>query len=129
MIKRAEAAAKVAGAGYPLGFIIGPVILYDGWERQYHEMLVHLKKLLGKNSQPVTFEIISHRYTSRAKMAIIGFYPDTTLPMDENGRQFKYGQFGYGKYLYPPEQIAAIRSFFTQEIRHLLPEATINYII
>ncbi|OPG93938.1 spore photoproduct lyase, partial [Chryseobacterium mucoviscidosis] len=30
--KRIEAAVKVAEAGYPLGFIIAPIYIHDGWQ-------------------------------------------------------------------------------------------------
>src|SRR5690606_566383 len=30
--ERIEAAAKVARAGYPLGFVIAPIIWFDGWQ-------------------------------------------------------------------------------------------------
>ncbi|MEN6351676.1 MAG: spore photoproduct lyase [Syntrophomonas sp.] len=127
---RLQAARNVAQAGYPLGFIIGPIILFDGWEENYQEMFKHLYGYLsGVNAENISFEIISHRYTSRAKKIINQVYPDTTLPMDEGLRKFKYGQFGYGKYIYPPEQMESISSFFSQKIGDLFPGARISYII
>jgi spore photoproduct lyase len=56
-------------------------------------------------------------------------FPQTTLPMNEEERTFKYGQFGYGKYMYSKEEIAEIKVFFQQKIQKmfLLPE--IQYII
>jgi len=30
--RRVEAAVKLAGAGYPTGFLVAPVFLYGGWE-------------------------------------------------------------------------------------------------
>lgn len=46
---------------------------------------------------PITFEVISHRYTTRAKNVINEVFPDNTLPMNDDERKYKYGQFGYGK--------------------------------
>ena len=56
-------------------------------------------------------------------------YPSTTLPMDESQRKYKYGQFGYGKYVYQPEQIEVITSYFRQSIEEFFPGARIDYII
>ncbi|NLU49159.1 MAG: spore photoproduct lyase [Syntrophomonadaceae bacterium] len=129
LAKRLEAATRVARAGYPLGFIVGPVILFDGWEQQYRSMFDCLGRLIEDAIQPLFFEIISHRFTARAKKIITRVFPATTLPMDEEKRRFKHGQFGYGKYVYPPEQMEAIRCFFTQAIHEFFPEAGIDYIV
>ncbi|MDD3365252.1 MAG: spore photoproduct lyase [Syntrophomonas sp.] len=125
--QRIQAANKVAQAEYPLGFIIGPVILFSGWEHQYRRMLEELKDVL--KSRQIAFEVISHRFTTRAKNTINKIYPDNTLPMDEDDRKFKYGQFGYGKFLYPADEMQSINSFFTQNIRDMFPDSNINYII
>ena len=50
--------------------------------------------------------------------------------MDEGqSRQFKFGQFGYGKYVYDEESLAAMKSFFEKEIAARFPGDVINYII
>ena len=49
--------------------------------------------------------------------------------MDESQRKYKYGQFGYGKYVYQPEQIEVITSYFRQSIEEFFPGARIDYII
>ncbi|MDD3022767.1 MAG: spore photoproduct lyase [Syntrophomonadaceae bacterium] len=128
--KRIDAANKVAQAGYPLGFIIGPVILFAGWEKQYQQMFAQLANVLkDQQHSTIAFEVISHRFTVRAKSTIAEVFPDSTLPMDENERKFKYGQFGYGKYIYPPEDMKAISDFFGTQIPYIFPGSSINYII
>ncbi|MEN6462107.1 MAG: spore photoproduct lyase [Syntrophomonas sp.] len=130
LIKRLEAAKKVARAGYPLGFIVGPVMILDGWQEQYLQMFEHIRTFLSGSYQgKITFEIISHRFTARAKTTITSVFPGTTLPMDESARKFKYGQFGYGKYIYPPDQMEAISSFFTREVKYSFPGSSISYIV
>ncbi len=62
----------------------------------------------------LTFEFISHRYTLRAKSNILNVFPNSKLPMNEEDRKFKYGQFGYGKYIYSPEEINELREFFSK---------------
>jgi spore photoproduct lyase len=49
--------------------------------------------------------------------------------MKEEERKFKYGQFGYGKYVYPNEKMDEIKQFFTQELNQLLPGCEVKYII
>ncbi len=128
--KRIEASVKVAEAGYPIGFIIAPIFIYEGWQGDYKDLLIELNKKLPKNLKyPITFEVISHRYTTRAKNIILEVFPDTTLPMSEEDRKFKYGQFGYGKYVYTKEQLEEIKNFFHLEISSLFPKAIIKYVI
>lgn len=49
--ERIEAAGKVARAGYPLGFIIAPIIWYDGWQEGYAELLAKLAQTLPLKSE------------------------------------------------------------------------------
>lgn len=127
---RIEASMKVAKAGYPTGFLIAPVFIYDGWKEEYHELLLELKNKLPEDLKfPVTFEIISHRYTTIAKNRILEIFPETRLPMDETERKFKYGQFGYGKYVYPKESLEEIKNFFKQDIETLFTNMEVKYII
>ena len=128
--KRLEASLKMIGAGYPVGFLIAPVFIYPHWKEDYHELLELLKvQLPQKLDFPITFEIITHRYTLIAKNRILQVFPETTLPMTEEERQFKYGQFGYGKYVYPKETMAEIKDFFTHELNSLFNHKVIKYII
>lgn len=84
--ERIEAAGKVAGAGYPLGFIIAPIMIFPGWEEQYADLLKNLSRRLPKNLDNLSFELISHRYTKTAKQIIEERYPKTKLEMDEEKR-------------------------------------------
>ncbi|MCL6477376.1 MAG: spore photoproduct lyase [Peptococcaceae bacterium] len=128
--ERLEAARKVAEAGYPLGFIIAPIIVYPGWERDYGELMESLREKLGPISENnITFELISHRFTARAKKRILEVFPSTTLPMEENQRKFKFGRFGYGKYVYPRETLEELKSLFHREIDKYFPSAKIEYLI
>ena len=73
--------------------------------------------------------MISHRYTTRAKNIITEIFPDNRLPMKDEDRKYKYGQFGYGKFVYPKEEIAIMKEFFTNEIASIFEDAIIKYII
>ena len=130
--KRLEAAAKLLEKGYPVGFIIGPVILGDHWKEEYNELIYEMNSFLkqfNKLENRIYFEIISHRYTTRAKNTILEIFDQSTLPMNEEERMYKYGQFGYGKYVYPKEQMEEIKTFFEKELSTLAVPYEIKYII
>lgn len=127
---RIEASSQLAASGYPIGFIIAPVFMYPNWQEDYHQLLLNLKEALPKQlSHPIIFEVISHRYTLRAKKRILEIFPATTLPMNEEERTFKYGQFGYGKYHYPKENLSEMKAFFTKELDEFFPYKDVKYII
>ena len=128
--QRIEASIKVAKAGYPMGFLIAPVFIYSNWKEEYHDLLLELKSKLPSDLKfPITFEVISHRYTTIAKNRILDVFPKSELPMMEEERKFKYGQFGYGKYVYPKESLDEIKQFFKKEIEELFSNKEVKYII
>ncbi|HBV96186.1 MAG: Spore photoproduct lyase [Peptococcaceae bacterium BICA1-7] len=128
--ERLEAARKVAGAGYPLGFIIAPIMVYPGWEKDYGELMENLREKLGPAAESnITFELISHRFTARAKKRILDIFPSSTLPMEEEERKFKYGQFGYGKYVYPKETLQEMDSLFRSNLERNFPGSRVEYLV
>lgn len=129
--RRLTALQRILQSAYPSGVIIAPVILEGNWKEHYQDLLRTMRKYVEVQYDPqLEFEVISHRFTGRAKKNILEVFPDTQLPMDENeGRQFKYGQFGYGKYVYTKENLSCMKEFFTEEITRLFPNARIAYII
>lgn len=128
--KRIEASVQVAKAGYPLGFIIAPVFIYEGWKKDYRDLLIELNSKLPKDLKyPLTFEVISHRYTTRAKNIIMEVFPENTLPMDDEKRKYKYGQFGYGKFVYTKEELQDMKEFFQNAINEIFENKQIKYII
>ena len=126
--ERIEAAQKVSQAKYPLGFLIAPIITYDNWQQEYEEAIRALAEQIGRDSNP-TFELITHRFTKKAKSNIEQVFPNSTLPMDEEERQYKYGQFGYGKWVYPKETMADIKDFFEKTIAVAFSNSEIKYIV
>lgn len=128
--KRIEASIKAAQAGYPVGFLIAPVFIYPKWKEEYYDLLLKLSiKIPDDLSFPITFEIISHRYTTIAKNRIYQVFPESKLPMNDEDRKFKFGQFGYGKYVYQKESLEEIKRFFTENIEKLFGNKKIKYII
>ncbi len=127
--ERVRAAGLVYQAGYPTGFLIAPIFIYDDWQEEYDELLKSLKETINSQGSGLSFELITHRFTERAKKIIEKVYPETPLPMNEETRQFKYGQFGYGKYVYPPETMNKIETFMKEIINKYFPEAEIKYFV
>lgn len=132
--QRIDAAVKVLQAGYPMGFIIAPIIKINNWQEEYSALFQLLAEKLDKycslrTTPNLTFEFITHRFTSRAKSNILGIFPKTTLPMNENDRKYKYGQFGYGKYIYPQEEMAELKNFFLGSINANFPGAYVEYFV
>ncbi|OAS15200.1 spore photoproduct lyase [Paenibacillus oryzisoli] len=126
--ERIEAAGKVAKAGYPLGFIIAPIIWHEGWEEGYATLIDKLYNTLPEEAtQDLTFEMIQHRFTKTAKNIIEKRYPKTKLEMDEEKRKYKWGKYGKGKYVYKDEQATALREFITEQIFDKFPQAKIEY--
>lgn len=133
--ERIEAASKVSKAGYPLGFIIAPLFRFENWEDQYTKLFISLAEQLAQNppvdwsAEKLTFEFITHRFTAKAKSNILKVFPQNRLPMDEESRKYKFGQFGYGKYVYQPEEIAELKAFFLNLTDNYFPGAGIEYFI
>ncbi|WP_440110572.1 spore photoproduct lyase [Paenibacillus sp. QZ-Y1] len=126
--ERIEAAGKIAHAGYPLGFIIAPIMWYDGWQDGYRELLQKLADTLPEEAtKDLTFEMIQHRFTKTAKATIEKRYPKSKLEMDIEKRKMKWGRWGQYKYVYKDDQQDALREFITEQIFEHFPLANIDY--
>ncbi|MCP8616042.1 spore photoproduct lyase [Salirhabdus salicampi] len=126
---RIEAAAKVAEADYPLGFIVAPIYLYDDtWKEGYKELFEQLDAYLPHHARKnLTFELIQHRFTKPAKNTILKNYPMTKLEMEENKRQYRWGKYGIGKYVYPKEDQQDMKETLSDYVHSHFPEAEIAY--
>lgn len=127
--ERTEAIIKLGNAGYPIGFIVAPVMVYENWKQEYDKLFRELKTGLGAglSRRKLTFELIQYRFTAVAKDLILKRFPRTKLDMDEESRSLKWGRFGRYKYVYHKEQAEEIRQYLTTLISGLFPEAEINY--
>jgi len=77
----------------------------------------------------LTFELISHRFTKRAKSNILDLFPETTLPLEEGERKYKYGQFGYGKYIYQKQEMNEMQNYMKTELARFFPQAKVEYFV
>jgi spore photoproduct lyase len=126
--ERIEAAGKIYHAGYPLGFIVAPIMVYDGWEKEYEELFAKLAQTIGQTAvEDLTFELITYRFTTRAKNIILERFPKTKLDMDESKRRIKWGPYGYNKFVYQPEAFEALKRFMQDAIARYFPKARIDY--
>lgn len=130
LAERINALSRVMQHAYPGGVIIAPIILEGNWKQEYGDMVNKLSDALKDNRADIHFEVISHRFTRRAKNNILEVFPDSILPMDEDdSRSFKYGQFGYGKFVYQKKLLQEMKIFFNELIGQHFPGAEIDYII
>lgn len=128
LVDRIEAAGKVARAGYPLGFIVAPIYLHDGWEEGYRHMFERLDAELPVDARAdITFEFIQHRFTKPAKKVILKNYPKTKLELDESVRRVKWGKYGIHKYIYQKDQEEEIKERLEEYMHEFFPEAKFEY--
>ncbi|WP_138418870.1 spore photoproduct lyase [Aquibacillus sediminis] len=126
--ERIEAAVKVAEAGYPLGFIIAPIYLHEGWQEGYGEMLEKLEAALPAFAKKdLTFEMIQHRFTKPAKRVIQKNYPMTKLELDESKRKAKWGRYGILKYVYQDQEQEEMKDHIGGLVHKLFPKAELEY--
>lgn len=126
--ERIQAAKKVAEAGYPLGFLIAPIVIFDVWKEEYHQLIQNMAQALPFAIPNLTFELITHRFTKTAKNIIEERYAKSKLDMNEEKRKKKWGRYGRVKYVYLDEQINEIKENFKNWIEKYFPEATILYL-
>ncbi len=126
--ERLEAAGKMAKAGYPLGFIVAPIMRHSEWKYQYGKLFENLHKqikIIADNE--ISFELIQHRFTTTAKNVILERFPNTKLDMDESSRKKKWGRYGRVKYVYPKDEAQEIKEYITELIHQYFPNANIEY--
>lgn len=127
--ERLDAASRIISAGYPTGFIIAPIMIYEGWREQYAELFEKLKSSVGnlKSAEPISFELIQYRFTAVSKKLILERFPNTGLDLDESTRALKWGRFGRYKYVYPKEVSSEMKSFITELINNSFPGSRTEY--
>ncbi|SNS51960.1 spore photoproduct lyase [Anaerovirgula multivorans] len=125
--ERIEAAKKIGKAGYPLGFIIAPIMIHDNWKEEYKDLIYRLKSKLGEYKEEITFELIQHRFTATAKELILTRFPKTELDLSEETRQLKWGPYGKFKYVYPKEKSSEIKEYMSQLVKNNFYDVKIEY--
>ncbi|MCT4593427.1 MAG: spore photoproduct lyase [Anaeromicrobium sp.] len=125
--ERLEGARKIASAGYPLGFIIAPIMIYDNWKKDYKELVHKLKAHLDNYNDKITFELIQHRFTATAKELILTRFPNTELDLNEEKRMLKWGPYGKFKHVYPKEESSEMKEYIIGLIKDNFENGEIEY--
>jgi spore photoproduct lyase len=125
--ERITAANKIVEAGYPLGFIIAPLFIYPGYEEGYADLFRELAHSLKSKPTDLTFELITHRFTSSAKKIILERFPNTMLDLNETARRRKFGRFGLVKYIYPENAYIRLKQNIITLLEHFFPASPIEY--
>ena len=125
--ERLVAARTIATAGYPIGFILAPIMIYPNWKEEYSELLTKVREAFDFYKGPISFELIQHRFTKTAKNLILQRFPQTKLDLDEENRQLKWGAFGQFKHIYKKDSSTEIKEFLTQKITQLFSNGSIEY--
>lgn len=124
---RKLALPKTTGGGnYPIGIVLAPIMPIENWREQYGELLSDVASQLNFDTD-LTFELITHRFTPGSKEILQGWYPNTSLEMNEDTRSVKRNKFGGLKYVYTTDTMKQLRSFLEGEIKSKFPQAKILY--
>jgi spore photoproduct lyase len=126
--QRLAALRAMAMAGYPVGLTVAPILRLPDWPQAYDRLFAGvadtLKDVAGVD---LTIELITHRFTPRSKDVLAAWYPGSSLDMDEARRSRKTSKFGAVKYVFPREQMSAMRASIEASIESRLPAARILY--
>jgi spore photoproduct lyase len=128
MAARLHALRRMALAGYPVGLTIAPLMPIGEWRGEYRNLIGMAARAVEEvEGLDLTVELITHRFTKSSKAVLSGWYPATTVEMDEEARTLKRTKFRGEKYVYPKPVMKELESFLRSEIEALLPAARVLY--
>lgn len=114
------------GGGYPVGFVVAPIMPIDNWREEYTTLLDNAARHLDFACD-LTFELITHRFTPGSKGILEQWYPNSRLDLDESKRAVKRNKFGGTKYVYDKNTMIELKTFFETAIAQRFPNAKILY--
>ena len=115
--KRIEALNKMAEANYPVGLLIAPVIMIDGWQKLYCELIDYLQANLSNKVKSNGFiEIILMTYTYIHHAINSDAFPNAVDLLDKGLMK----STGYGRYGYTQENRAKAEALLVKEINEKL---------
>jgi spore photoproduct lyase len=125
---RLVAMRQLALAGYPVGLTVAPIMPVEGWRERYDALFADVAEALeGVADLDLTAELITHRFTPGSKEVLTGWYPGTSLEMDEARRSRKLTKFGSTKYVYPAAIMRELRGGLERLLADRLPAARVLY--
>ncbi|WP_428395751.1 SPL family radical SAM protein [Lichenicoccus sp.] len=121
MAQRLAALRAVAQAGYKVGLTVAPILRLPGWQDAYDRLFADVAAALdGVDGVDLTAELITHRFTPKSREVLAKWYPGSALEMDEAVRSRKTTKFGSVKYVFPKEEMTAMRAAIEGSLtRHL----------
>lgn len=126
--QRIRALRAMAQAGYPVGLTIAPIMPIQNWQEEYSQLFRAVAAALADVPEvDLTTELITHRFTPTSKDVLVGWYPKSTLEMQEEMRSEKRTKFGSFKYVYPKNTMGEMRRFFEETLSTVLPAARVLY--
>ncbi len=128
MPQRLAALRAMALAGYPVGLTVAPILRLPDWREAYDRLFADVAAALDGAPEPdLTAELITHRFTPKSKAVLDGWYPGSSLEMDEAQRSRKTTKFGSLKYVFPREEMVSLRAGIEASIARWLPMARVLY--
>lgn len=128
MPQRLAALRRVAEAGFPIGLVIAPIMPVPEWQEGYRQLIANAATALdGLTNLDLTVELITHRFTPGSKDTLQGWYPGSSLEMDETQRSRKLTKFGSTKWVYPTALMREMRDTIERALVDHLPAARVLY--
>lgn len=109
-----------------MGVVLAPIMPILNWKQEYIFLFEQLQQHLNFPAN-LTFELITHRFTAGSKEVLMGWYPNTSLDMNEATRAIKTNKFGGKKFVFTSVVMQEMKQFFYKEIGERFPEAKILY--
>ena len=123
---RIRAINKLAGAGYKVGILIAPVILVDGWQKLYSDLIKRLNEELSeKVKKNVFFEIILMTYSYVHTRINEEAFPNA---INLYNKDLMTGR-GNGKYGYKEGVRIEAEKYLREEMKKYFPSNRIAYIV
>ena len=123
---RIRAINKLAGAGYKVGILIAPVILVDGWQKLYSDLIKRLNdELSEKVKKNAFFEIILMTYSYVHTRINEEAFPNA---INLYNKDLMTGR-GNGKYGYKEGVRIEAEKYLREEMKKYFPSNRIAYIV
>lgn len=123
---RINALNRMCAAGYPVGLLIAPVILLDGWREAYRGLLDTLASRLSEQvRRSMKMEVIFMTYSYVHRAINAEAYPDAVNLYDAKRMTGR----GMGRYRYRDDARTEAEAFLRGEIKARFGESSILYIV
>lgn len=123
---RIEALNRMCGAGYPVGLLIAPVILTEGWKEDYRNLLDVLhERLTEQVKREMKIEVIFMTYSYVHRAINAEAFPNAA---DLYDAKLMTGR-GMGRYRYGAPARAEAEPFLRREIEARFGASSILYIV